>query len=134
MYIGITKYEDNPNKRWCSGWGYIANPHFFNSICKYGWDNFQHEIFAKNLDEKTAKATEKLLIEYFQTTDPEKGYNKTSGGDGTCDLSEEATQKRVASYKKYYEEHPEKRKELSEKRKGDGIFYGVNDKYTIPGA
>ena len=22
---------------------------------------------------------------------------------------------------------------VSEKRKGDGIFYGVNDKYTIPG-
>ena len=22
---------------------------------------------------------------------------------------------------------------VTEKRKGDGIFYGVNDKYTIPG-
>jgi hypothetical protein len=22
---------------------------------------------------------------------------------------------------------------VSEKRRGDGIFYGVNDKYTIPG-
>ena len=23
---------------------------------------------------------------------------------------------------------------VTEKRKGDGIFYGVNDKYTVPGA
>lgn len=134
MYIGITKYEDNPNKRWCSGWGYITNPHFFNSIRKYGWDNFQHEIFAKNLDEKTAKATERLLIEYFQTTNPKKGYNKTSGGDGTCDIPEESTQKRIASYKKFYEEHPEKREELSEKRKGrNNPMYGKSIKdYMTP--
>ena len=120
MYIGITKFEDKPNKRWNNGKGYVDNEHFFNAICKYGWDNFQHEIFAKGLDEVAAKATERLLIEYFQTNNPEKGYNKTSGGDGTCDMPEESIQKKVVSYKKFYEEHPEKRKER-------GIGIGENN-------
>ena len=136
MYIGITKFEDKPNKRWNNGKGYVDNEHFFNAICKYGWDNFQHEIFAKGLDEVAAKATERLLIEYFQTNNPEKGYNKTSGGDGTCDMPEETIQKKVVSYKKFYEEHPEKRKERSEKVKGENNpMYGKSIKdYMTPEA
>jgi hypothetical protein len=118
MYIGITKHEDNPNIRWESGWGYEYNRHFANSIHKYGWNNFTHEIFAKGLDEETAKATEKLLIEYFQTQNPDNGYNRTSGGDGTSNISEESTQRRVESYKRFYKEHPEKAKERSERCKG----------------
>lgn len=72
MYIGITKFEDKPNKRWNNGKGYVDNEHFFNAICKYGWDNFQHEIFAKGLDEVAAKATEKVIDRIFSDKQPPK--------------------------------------------------------------
>ena len=37
-YIGITKYGDNPNKRWLNGRGYkwLKYSHFYNSILKHG--------------------------------------------------------------------------------------------------
>ena len=38
-YIGITSKK--PEKRWRKdGEGYKTSPHFYNSIKKYGWDNF----------------------------------------------------------------------------------------------
>lgn len=32
IYIGITKYGDNPNKRWRNGYGYNKNDKFFSDI------------------------------------------------------------------------------------------------------
>ena len=37
-YIGITCQK--LNKRWRNGKGYENSPHFYMSINKYGWDNF----------------------------------------------------------------------------------------------
>lgn len=54
--------------------GYKHCPAFFNAIKKYGWDNFSVEILAEvpyeNLNE-----TEAQYILYFNTTDPNYGYN-----------------------------------------------------------
>ena len=44
IYIGITK--QNPTVRWgVDGKRYKDSPRFWNAIQKYGWDNFEHEIF-----------------------------------------------------------------------------------------
>jgi very-short-patch-repair endonuclease len=107
MYIGVTIHEDNPNKRWAGGKNYIRNTHFYNAIKKYVWDGFTHEIFAKNLSKEDAMAIEMLLIEYFQTTNQNMGYNKTSGGDVGTKLSKESILKQSQSLKKFYSEHPE---------------------------
>ena len=83
MYIGITK--NNPLRRWKNGHGYrVENqPSFANAIKKYGWDNFQHNIIAENLTKVEAKQMEQDLIKKYNTTNPDYGYNMTTGGDNT---------------------------------------------------
>lgn len=92
-YIGIAK--GNPENRWgVNGKKYQkdSQPVFYNAIQKYGWDGFEHIIWATNLNHNEAKHMEKMLIALFQTNcrryrDPEYGYNETDGGDGTSGRS-----------------------------------------------
>ena len=79
-YIGIT--STSVNQRWNNGKGYETQI-FYRAIEKYGWDNIEHIIIAKGLDEETAKWLEIELIRELDTTNPSKGYNVTLGGEGT---------------------------------------------------
>lgn len=88
MYIGVT-CKKNLNNRWHKGNGYKYNTHFWNAIQKYGWDHFDHEVFASNLTEEEASNMERLLIKAFKTTDPEFGYNIADGGINNRSLSGE---------------------------------------------
>ncbi len=99
-YVGITCLK--PKKRWANGKGYKKNKYFINAINKYGWDNFQHIIVAKGLDEETAKWLEIELIRVWDSTNPNKGYNITFGGDGGNG----------------YKPSDETRKKMSEAKKG----------------
>lgn len=65
IYIGITK--QNPIVRWNNGFGYKRNPHFYNAIQKYGWNNFQHEIIFSNLTQEEAENYEKIFIAKYRT-------------------------------------------------------------------
>lgn len=81
-YIGIT--SQIPKRRWKKdGTGYIHNPHFWNAIQKYGWDNFQHIIVLENETYERACAAEMYLIKHYRTKNPKYGYNMTDGGDGS---------------------------------------------------
>lgn len=80
-YIGLTKHGDKPNERWRNGQGYITQPIFNSAIQKYGWDNFEHIIWANDLSEDDAKKVEIMLIALFNTTDPNYGYNISTGGE-----------------------------------------------------
>lgn len=114
-YVGVTR--KNPEKRWAKGVGYIDNSHFYRAIKKYGWDNFDHFIIEVDTEEKMFEL-EKQLIEYYQTTDPEKGYNKSKGGEGGC-------YKGVNSgSKEYYRERYKEDKEKYKKRVMD--YYNEN--------
>lgn len=97
-YIGITR--QSVQERWRDGKGYRKCIYFYRAIEKYGWDGFDHEIFASNLTEEEAQHMEKLLIKELQTQDPEFGYNISDGGS-TTRISEEG------------------RKKLSEQKKGE---------------
>lgn len=60
----------------------------YNAIQKYGWDNFDHIIFAENLEEQEAKHIEILLIALYKSNvrrwgKESEGYNETDGGDGS---------------------------------------------------
>lgn len=81
MYIGQTIHGNNPNKRWSNGNGYKHCPHFWSAICKYGWENFEHEIIASRLTSEEAGTFEELLISTLDTTNNDKGYNVLPGGD-----------------------------------------------------
>lgn len=80
-YIGISSYGDNPNKRWQNGNGYSKQTLFYNAILKYGWDNFEHIIWANGLSLEDAKKIEIMLIALFNTTNPAFGYNISNGGE-----------------------------------------------------
>ena len=80
VYIGIT--GKNPLHRWNSGRGYKDNEYFFRAILKYGWENITHEILFDGLTKDEACAIEIDLISKLGTTNPEKGYNHSTGGEG----------------------------------------------------
>ena len=58
----------------------IGLGHFYNAINKYGWDAFTHEIIADGLTLQQASEWEQKLIEQYDSTNPDKGYNIAKGG------------------------------------------------------
>ena len=112
-YYGITSQK--VEGRWRkNGEGYRESTHFYRAIIKYGWDNFQHIVLFDNLTKAEAKELEVYYIALYDTTNPNKGYNVSLGGDIP---NEETVAKRRASLmgKQKSEEHKRK---LSEANKG----------------
>jgi group I intron endonuclease len=83
VYIGITnKYP--PEKRWYpDGSGYKRQQFFWRAIQKYGWDNFEHKILFENLTKEEACEKEIELIKMYDSTNPDKGYNCSTGGENS---------------------------------------------------
>lgn len=98
-YIGITGL--NPLDRWQGGKGYYKNKHFNDAILKYGWDGFDHLILLSDLDKETACRLEQWFIAEYKTTDKNKGYNLTTGGE-------------------HYKHSKESKRLMSKNRKGKG--------------
>ena len=116
-YYGITKQE--PKKRWQNGKKYGNNDHFTNAINYYGWDNFDHIVIARGLTEEEAKWLEIELIRELDTTNRDKGYNITKGGEGTNGYKHtEETRKNISKIHKGKTLSDETRKKLSESHKG----------------
>ena len=126
VYVGQTCVK--PSYRWRNGEGYSNGSwYFYNAIKKYGWDNFEHIIFAENLTKEEADHMEMLLIALYDTTNREKGYNLTKGGGGCVGLipSEESRQKMSESHKARWTD--ELRAQWSERYSGQGNpMYGVS--------
>jgi group I intron endonuclease len=78
VYIGITKQK--VKKRWFNGEGYRGCSYFYKAIQKYGWENIKHEILFTGLTKEEAETKEIELIEYYDSTNSEKGYNLREGG------------------------------------------------------
>lgn len=91
-YIGITCRD--PKKRWKGGlYGYPHNEHMQNAIKKYGWENVKHIILAKDLTKEEAENEEIRLIELYDLTNREKGYNLEKGGKAANRITEETRRK-----------------------------------------
>lgn len=80
-YIGITSFQDNPNRRWNNGKGYAGQRKFYNAIKKYGWDNLKHVILKRDLSLESAWYWEMYYIKEFNCIN--NGYNCTEGGKYT---------------------------------------------------
>lgn len=79
-YIGITR-QNPPEKRWgYNGNGYCDNEYFSRAISKYSWENIKHEILFTNLTKEEAEQKEIELIAFYDSMNPDKGYNATPGG------------------------------------------------------
>lgn len=102
-YTGITKQD--VKKRWQNGFGYLnknvdstfKQPYMARAVLKYTNrnDDWKHLILMNNLTEKEAKEAEIMLIEKYNTRNPNYGYNITAGGDGMhdCPHTEETKEK-----------------------------------------
>lgn len=76
IYIGRTTLP--VDQRWQNGRGYKFNKVFYNDIIKYGWDNFNHEILEYTDD----KLREQYWISFYDSTNPNKGYNVFKNNSG----------------------------------------------------
>ena len=94
IYFGQTSQEGGFNKRYKNNFpNKTHNQHIKRAIDKYGWENFEvvkEFDKAKNLDE--LNALEDMYIKMWDTTNPNKGYNKKSGGN-VCVFTEETIEK-----------------------------------------
>jgi hypothetical protein len=79
VYVGQTK--KSYCRRWRNGKGYSACSRFAKSIEKYGWDGFEHIPLIEGLSKSESDYFEQFFIEFFDSQNPEFGYNLTAGGD-----------------------------------------------------
>ena len=96
-YIGQTCQK--PETRWgIGGKKYKTSTHFWSAIQKYGWDNFEHDVLYENLSSQEANDKEKELIEKYNTTDMNFGYNLEYGGKNG--LHSEETKMKISNSNK----------------------------------
>ncbi len=125
-YIGIT--GKNPKERWrYNGNGYKKQKMFWSAICKYGWDNFEHIIFAENLTKEQACKMEMLLISLYETSNLMFGYNQSTGGESGAagvawseERKKQQSEMRKGEKAEWYGRHhtDETKRKLSEIHKG----------------
>lgn len=81
-YVGITGQA--LSARWrVNGNGYKPQRFMYKAIKKYGWENIKHVIVAEKLSASEAGELEKKLIARYNTTDPDYGYNQSTGGENS---------------------------------------------------
>ena len=107
IYIGQT---NNPDKRWGSNGEHYkpreeGTSHFYCAIKKYGWENFSHEILATCESRDQANELEQYYIKTLDSTNPDIGYNLSSGGN-IRDWYAQASDERKKEYQ-------DKRREIS---------------------
>lgn len=132
-YIGITK--QTPEERWKNGLGYNTQLIFWRAIQKYGWDNIDHIIVAKNLSHSRACEMEIELIAKYKTNNPKHGYNQTSGGDGTCNFShknphDENWRKKISIANTGKKRTPEAKQKMREAKLGTHWTKERREKYS----
>lgn len=119
-YVGIAC--NKPEDRWRNGLGYLKKtkygdyqqPAIANAIMKYGWNNFEHIIWADKLTKDQACKYEILLIALFDTRNKKYGYNIRKGGsDGGEGREVSDLTKYRLSISHKGKESPNKNKKLS---------------------
>lgn len=105
-YVGITSQK--PEYRWNDGKSYKCNPHFWSSICKYGWNGFSHEVLYDYLSKEEAEEKEIELIAKWRTQDREYGYNVAAGGESNSGYHPTPeTKQKIIDARRGYHHSPE---------------------------
>ena len=86
VYIGQTS-KTLEERSGSNGHLYKHSSLFYAAICKYGWENFEHEILEQDLSSEMANQQEKYYIQLYQSNNDNFGYNLTSGGEQNKELS-----------------------------------------------
>lgn len=90
VYIGQSvnieqRWKDHRTRAFQVDEEYINN-HLYRSIRKYGLINFTFEIL-EECDKEELDSKEIKWIDYFDSTNSQKGYNKTKGGSSAVTIS-----------------------------------------------
>lgn len=118
VYVGITKFVNNPNKRWRSGLAYKRHTwRFWNAINKYGWENFAHECEIVDSKDAACKREQELVSLYKSLG---ISYNITNGGEGSSAMTDEIREKlsQYTPWIKGKHHTDESRKKISEAGRG----------------
>lgn len=111
-YIGQSLY---PEKRWKQHQNYAKRNHpemyIHRAMAKYGIENFTFEVIAGCKLQEDANEAETIIINQFDSRNPEKGYNIKPGGETWDDESKKFMS---AKMKEFYRNHPEARVRVSE--------------------
>ena len=98
VYIGVTCQK--PEYRWDNGNGYTNTQRkIYNAIKKYGWENVKHEILFENLTKEEAEQKEIELIDKYNSTNDNYGYNIEKGGNLNKEVSMETRQLMIKNHK-----------------------------------
>ena len=99
------------------GQRYRPNQRFWNDIQKFGWNNFKHKILATCESEEDSMRLEIQYIAEYESTDENKGYNRSVGGYPCNKGYTEEERKRLAALcsKKWKDEHPEQARNIRRK-------------------
>ena len=86
--INGKRYVGQTSQKLCRRWGtHLCNTkhgrgaHLNNAIRMYGRDNFTVAQIAEASNHPATDAAERAFIKIYKTTDPEFGYNLTTGGE-----------------------------------------------------
>lgn len=99
VYVGVTTKKNGFKGRYnCKGKGIervynfhknlkshqkLYNEHLYNSILKYGFDAWDiNETLEICYTKEELMARERYWIKFYDSNNPQYGYNNTSGGDG----------------------------------------------------
>jgi len=92
------------------------------SINKHGQDNFDVQTVEVCETKELLKEREIYWISFYESTDREKGYNRTSGGDGTFDRQHsKETKEKIRQKALGRKASLETRQRMSNSRKGKSI-------------
>ena len=78
VYIGCTGLK--VRQRWDNGRAYWRHVPIGEAIARYGWDNMKKEVLCEKLTREGAESLEEWFINYYDSRNPEKGYNRFTGG------------------------------------------------------
>jgi group I intron endonuclease len=109
------------------------NDHLKYSIKKYGIENFSMDcLVVLQSDGDTQKyldILECLFIDLYNACNPEYGYNKKAGGDGSKPSEETIAKMRAAAIGKKRPKSEEHRRKISETAKGQRLGIEHDEEY-----
>lgn len=131
-YVGMTSQE--VRKRISNGNKYSGA--LGDDVKKYGWKAFSYEIVCADLDVNEAINLEREFIAKLDTTDPSKGYNRTTGGE--CRFfghrQTDETRKKISASMSNVEFSDEHRKRISLSKSGTNHHFAKPvHQYSIAG-
>lgn len=125
IYIGQSLH---PIKRWQQhklqanqqGLSY----HLYNSMNKYGIDNFSFKVIDFAFTQSQADCIEFNLIEFYNTRNPQIGYNKKTGGQGKHSVGHPWTDEQKNIHSDFMLNNPNDGQFTSERMLGNQINTG----------